>query len=159
LATHPDGGTLGDVIVVGLDGSKSSHDAFAWALAEARIRADVVRVVCAWHVAPAAYGTVGFVPPVDRESFQRAAQDAVAETVDSFAESIDGVGVERLIVEGAPAEVLIEQAKDADLLVVGSRGHGTLSGLLLGSVGSQCAHHAPCPVVIVRDGRTFVRTP
>lgn len=148
------------MIVVGLDGSESSREAFTWALAEARIRADVVRIVCAWHVAPpVAYGTVGFVPPIDGESYRRAAEDAVTEAVDALAESIDGVHVERSIVEGPTSDVLIEQAKNADLLVVGSRGHGPLTGLLLGSVSGRVAHLAPCPVVIVRNGRTSVRTP
>jgi nucleotide-binding universal stress UspA family protein len=57
--------------------------------------------------------------------------------------------VERVVREGQPAEVLVEAAEDADLLVVGSRGLGGFRGLLLGSVGQQCAHHARCPVVIV----------
>jgi nucleotide-binding universal stress UspA family protein len=53
------------------------------------------------------------------------------------------------VVEGAPAPVLLEAAKGADLLVVGMRGHGGFVGLLLGSVSQQCAHHAPCPIAIV----------
>jgi nucleotide-binding universal stress UspA family protein len=52
--------------------------------------------------------------------------------------------------QGQAAEVLVNVAEDADLLVVGSRGHGGFSGLLLGSVSAQCAHHAPCPLLIVR---------
>ena len=54
------------------------------------------------------------------------------------------------MVEGAPSAVLVDESRDADLLVVGSRGLGGFSGLLLGSVSQQCAHHAACPVVIVR---------
>jgi nucleotide-binding universal stress UspA family protein len=64
-----------------------------------------------------------------------------------------GVTIEREVVEGSPADVLLRAAADADLLVVGSHGRGGFAGLLLGSVSQQCAHHAPCPVVIVRAAR------
>lgn len=60
-----------------------------------------------------------------------------------------GVEVEQSVLEGTPAQVLVEAAQGADLLVVGTRGHGGFTGLLLGSVSQQAAHHAPCPVVIV----------
>jgi len=61
-----------------------------------------------------------------------------------------GLDVESVVREGAPAGVLLDEAQDAELLVVGSRGLGGFRGLLLGSVSQQCTHHAPCPVVIVR---------
>jgi nucleotide-binding universal stress UspA family protein len=60
------------------------------------------------------------------------------------------VRIERRVVEGKPAQVLLDQSRDSELLVVGSRGLGDFSGLLLGSVSQQCAQHAACPVVIVR---------
>ena len=65
-----------------------------------------------------------------------------------------GCQIEQRVVQGAPAAVLVEQSRDADLLIVGSRGHGGFTELLLGSVSQQCAHHAECPVVIVRAKRT-----
>ena len=58
--------------------------------------------------------------------------------------------VETLAVEGQPAPVLLDAASDADLLVVGSRGHGRFSGMLMGSVSTHCVAHASCPVVVVR---------
>ena len=61
-----------------------------------------------------------------------------------------GVELESSVVQGPASQALVEAADGADLLVVGSRGHGGFAGLLLGSVGQQVAHHAPCPVVIVR---------
>jgi nucleotide-binding universal stress UspA family protein len=142
------------MIVVGVDGSESARAALAWALAEARLRRDVVRVVCAWHVPAAAYGAPGFVPPVDGgldASFERAAGQAMEETLDALADAVEGVEVEREIAHGAAAGVLIKAARGADLLVVGSRGRGGFAGLLLGSVSQQSAQHAPCPVVIVRE--------
>jgi nucleotide-binding universal stress UspA family protein len=74
---------------------------------------------------------------------ERALSEAGAESVE----------IKRSVVEGHPAAALLDAAKEADLLVVGSRGRGGFAGLLLGSVGEQCAHHAPCPVVIVRSKR------
>jgi nucleotide-binding universal stress UspA family protein len=137
------------MIVVGVDGSESARDALAWALAEGRLRGDVVRVVCAWDFSPAAYG-IGYAPPVSDESFKRAAEQAMDETLNALADSAKGIRVERAIVEGPAAHVLVEAAKGADLLVVGSRGHGNFAGMLLGSVSHQCALHAECPVVIIR---------
>ena len=61
--------------------------------------------------------------------------------------------IERRVVRTRPAAVLVDESRGADLLVVGSRGHGGFAGLLLGSVSQQCAHHAACPVVIVHQKR------
>jgi nucleotide-binding universal stress UspA family protein len=60
------------------------------------------------------------------------------------------VVVDHVVTEGSPARTLLDEARGADLLVVGSRGRGGFAGLLLGSVSQHCVHHAPCPVVVVR---------
>jgi nucleotide-binding universal stress UspA family protein len=138
------------MIVVGVDGSESAGDALAWALAEARLRNDVLRVVCAWQLEPITFGAMGYVPPIDPASSERAAEQTVADMLKTHAGTAEGVRVERSVVHGVAAEVLVEAAKGADLLVVGSRGHGGAAGLLLGSVSMRSAHLAPCPVVIVR---------
>lgn len=142
---------MGDV-VVGVDGSGSSLSALEWATAEALLRTARLRIVTAWHVPVVAYGAPGFVPPVSpslrdsvREEAERVAEHAVQRAGEAGVEQI-----EHLVREGQAADVLTEAANDADLLVVGSRGHGGFAGLLLGSVSQQCAHHAPCPIVIVR---------
>ena len=141
------------MIVVGVDGSDAARDALAWALAEARLRGSSVRVVCAWTVSMPVYSGTGFaavVPEMD-ESFQRAAEQTLHDTLASLADEARGLEVESSAVSGAPAQVLVDAAQGAELLVVGSRGHGGFAGLLLGSVSQQCAAHAPCPVVIVKD--------
>ena len=81
-------------------------------------------------------------------------QDA-RDNVDRALGDVDtcAVHVETVFREGNPAHVLLEEAQHADLLVVGSRGLGGFRGLMLGSVGQQCAHHAPCPLVIVPHER------
>jgi nucleotide-binding universal stress UspA family protein len=143
-------------IVVGVDGSDGAREALRFALAEARLRGADVRAVAAWHVPVAAYGDT-FVPPdqafVDRlESDARRAAERALEAADGLA---DGVDVETVVREGAPARILLDEAGDADLLVVGSRGLGGFRSLLLGSVSQQCAHHAPCPLVIVPHRRAL----
>ncbi len=81
--------------------------------------------------------------------------DEAAALLDRVVEDVadaGGVEIEKKVVEGEPAPALLEAARDASMLVVGSRGLGGFSGLLLGSVSQQCAHHATCALVIVREG-------
>jgi nucleotide-binding universal stress UspA family protein len=84
------------------------------------------------------------------EEFREGAAAALEETLREVGADTDGVAIERRVDQGAPAAVLVEESRGADLLVVGSRGHGGFAQLLLGSVSQQCAQHAFCPVVIVR---------
>ena len=139
----------GGTIVVGVDGSQHAERALTWAIEEAKQRAALLRLVSAWHVPPAVYGAPGLAPAVDVD---RTFRDVAEESVEDAATKARGAGVEAdaVVCEGQAADVLVKEAEDADLLVVGSRGHGGFSGLLLGSVSAQCAHHAPCPVVIMR---------
>jgi nucleotide-binding universal stress UspA family protein len=143
-------------IVVGIDGSEESRAAFHWALAEAETHDAHLVVVTAWsHVGFPAYVGVVSAPYLVRDYAD--AREHAVELLLSEADEVAGAErathLELHAEEGSAAEALIEASKDADLLVVGSRGHGGFAGLLLGSVGQQCAHHAHCPVVIVRNGR------
>ena len=145
------------MIVVGVDGSGSSSDAIRWALDEARIRKTKVEAIYAWQ-SPLVMG-FQYIPPdlIDPEALDRHAREIVEAAVAEVSDAPDDVEIAARAVEGPPVGVLIEASKDADLLVLGSRGRGGFSGLLLGSVGQQCVHHAVCPVVIVRphgDGET-----
>lgn len=139
------------LIVVGIDGSEQSKHALRWALDEARLRGASLRVVYAWTLP--VYVGYGVAPAavLDPQSLRAAANERVDATVEEVVGAAKDVPIERRAVEGLAAQSLVEEAKDADLLVVGSRGHGGFTGLLLGSVSQQCAHHAPCPIVIVRD--------
>jgi nucleotide-binding universal stress UspA family protein len=143
---------MSTTIVVGVDGSDGSVHALEFALAEARMRGGEVRAVSAWHVPATAYSS-GFVPlGVDPGEFERNAKSALAKSIEKAGAPESGVSVTPILREGQPADVLVGEARDADLLVVGSRGRGGFKGLLLGSVSQQCAHHAPCPVAIVPNG-------
>src|SRR5665213_2793304 len=86
---------------------------------------------------------------VDLGDLHRAAQDLLERALADVKDEADGVEIDRQVVQGAAAEVLVSAATPRDLLVVGSRGHGGFAGLMLGSVSQQCVHHASCPVVIV----------
>jgi nucleotide-binding universal stress UspA family protein len=138
--------------VVGVDGSDASRRALAWAIDEAARWGAELDVVHAWDV------PLVIVPPptsltydVDRHAPERAAQHVLDTCVESAHVPADStVRIERILVRDRPSPALLEAAKGADLLVVGSRGHGGFTGLLLGSVSSQCLHHAGCPVVVVR---------
>jgi nucleotide-binding universal stress UspA family protein len=139
-----------NVIVVGVDHSAGAHAALVFADEEARLRGATLRAVHVWQYGYIGYaGFEGGMPAVggDIKEHQAAAEAALAASV---AEALpkSGVEIERVI-QGVPAAVLVEESQDADLLVVGSRGHGGFAQLLLGSVSQQCAHHSECPVVIV----------
>jgi nucleotide-binding universal stress UspA family protein len=141
------------VIIVGVDRSAGAEEALRFAFEEAQLRRSTLRAVHAWQFgyigAPSLEGTV---PVLGAELDEhRSAAEAVLDAMvrEAIPEAGD-IRIERRVVEGAAAAVLVEESRGADLLVVGSRGHGGFAQLLLGSVSQQCAHHAECPVVIVR---------
>ena len=140
------------LVVVGVDTSEGAKAALRFAVEEARLRQAKLRVIHAWEFDSylGLSGVQGFLPAgADLSELRQAAESALDAVLDEVAPDPDGVVVERLVVEGAPAAVLVEESRNADLLVVGSRGLGGFAGLLLGSVSQQSSHHAACPVVIV----------
>jgi nucleotide-binding universal stress UspA family protein len=140
-------------IVVGIDGSDESKDALRWAVDEAKAHGAKVLALHAWQVplAPAGITPVPRLDLVERvDDIREAAKALVAQVVEEVGGGSD-VEIEARVVEGPPAPSLIEAAQDADLLVVGSRGHGGFTGLLLGSISQYCVTHAPCPVLVHRS--------
>ncbi len=141
-------------IVVGLDGSASAKEALRWAADEAERRGDVVEVVYVWDN-PYRDMWLPKLRTEDPLAHFRVALDTTVSSV--LGERPPGgerppVEVTTEVVEGHVAQVLVDRARGADMLVVGSRGHGGLAGAFLGSVSFSCAAHAPCPVVVVRGG-------
>jgi len=132
-------------IVVGVDGSEISRAALQWAVDEARRRTATVEAIHVLHQ-PFVYG-YAYLAEVETDDYAEEAQKVLNEAIAAI--DTTGVAVEPRVIAGGPSQVLVEAAKGADLLVVGSRGRGGFSGLLLGSVSQQVAHHAPCPVVII----------
>lgn len=135
-------------IVVGIDGSDTSQHALRWALEEGRLRQAAVEVVHAWHP-PCLAAYPHSVPAFDPEIYEKAAKQVLDTVVDEEDTAGLPVPVERIVALGGAASLIVETAKGADLVVVGSRGLGEFKGLLLGSVSQQVTHHAPCPVVVV----------
>lgn len=128
-------------IVAGVDGSPSGLRALDFALAEAGMRGIRVRAVQAW----AWPQPTGF-EPADSES----EQDTLRALRALVAGRNPQVEVVTEVIHGHPVEVLKEAAAGADLLVVGSRGHGQLAGMIMGSISQALLHHAPCPLAVVR---------
>jgi nucleotide-binding universal stress UspA family protein len=133
-------------IVVGVDGSASSKMALLWAVRQAGLTGAWVDAVICW-LHPAMYGRAP--ASVDRE-FGLAAGKVLAQAVAEAVGDRPQVEIRESAALGNAAEVLLERSRGAELLVVGSRGHGGFAGALLGSVSQHCVQHASCPVVVVR---------
>ncbi|MFE6691818.1 universal stress protein [Streptomyces sp. NPDC057743] len=142
-----------DRIVVGVDGSDSSKEALRWAVRQAELTDGVVRAVTAWEYPPL-YGSIGWIdaPQELAGDLKGVASRALDDAIEEVVPPAQVARVHRSLAYGTPAAVLLDQAKGADLLVIGSHGHGGFTGALLGSVGQHCTQHAPCPVVVVRSG-------
>lgn len=138
------------VVVVGVDDSEHGREALRVAASVARQRSWKLRIVNAWHfmypIAPFA------IPPFDIEE---ATRDASKEFMQGVIKEVLGddpdVDIDQISAQGPPGAVLVDASKDADLLVVGSRGRGGFASLTLGSASSACVHHAHCPVLVLRS--------
>ena len=139
---------MGGRIVVGVDGSESSMDALRWALDEAKLR-DAELIALHAFTVPALAGEVPFGGSPLAVDWESDAHHVLGRAVEDVT-SDSGFPVQKRLVQKPAAQALIRASQNADLLVVGSRGHGGFSGLLLGSVSQHCANHSSCPTVIVR---------
>ena len=131
-------------VVVGVDGSEESGLALRWAFDYAQMISAPVEAVIAWDIPPS-YGWGASYDDVDLEKMAR-------ETLEKTVHDVLGAGapVTSRVERGHPAPVLVAASERAQLLVVGSRGHGAFAGMLLGSVSQHCVQHAHCPVVVIR---------
>jgi nucleotide-binding universal stress UspA family protein len=140
-------------IVVGIDGSDHSRHAVRWALHEAVLRQTLLTVmtVLPGEARPATMIFWGVRAHAESSYDQDLVRNAVQDLLDKVASEIGGTLPETVvsIAAGNPAEELVRASRDADMLVVGSRGSGGFGRLMIGSVSSQVTHHAACPVVVV----------
>jgi nucleotide-binding universal stress UspA family protein len=136
-----------DRIVAGVDGSDSSLQALEWAAHQTELTGSRLDVIMTWEW-PIIYGSTqvpfDYDPRSDAETW-------LGEAVKKLRERRPALNATGTVVEGHPAPVLVEESRTADLLVLGSRGHGEFVGMLLGSVSEHCVTNAHCPVVVVRD--------
>ncbi|HEX3454629.1 MAG TPA: universal stress protein [Gaiellaceae bacterium] len=147
---------LSGFVVVGVDGSESSVAALRVAAEEASARDAKLHIVVAWHVPLAVY-TDGLPPPPEVATDMKDAAEDIAKLAESKVPA--GIEYEIMMREGQPQDVLVEESKGAEVLVVGSRGLGAFSRLVLGSVSEHVSHHATCPVVVVPPTDTDDREP
>ena len=132
-------------ILVGVDGSEGSRQALAWASDDAAVRGAVVDAVTVYrHLGRVASDQMGRPRRKGDEARHR-----LSDLISDIATDHPDVQIQSLLLQGDPAETLCRLASDADLLVVGARGHGSFEALLRGSVADKCAHHSPGPIVIV----------
>jgi nucleotide-binding universal stress UspA family protein len=132
-------------IVVGVDGSSSSRLALRWAAALATASGSRLDAVIAWHFEASygrAYLPVDLNPALDAEK-------TLSETVDEVFGAHRPTDMRLAVAQGGAAKVLLRESEGARMLVVGSRGRGGFTGLLLGSVSASVAEHATCPVLVV----------
>jgi len=141
------------MIVVGFDGSEHSQTALNWAIEEARQRDGQLRLITAWNKPPMAWYPAVLETAAGEiaaeESPQRIAESLQAEALKTAAGG-GTTATGQVVHNDSPASAILDAAQDADLIVVGSRGHGGFPALHLGSVSTQVISHAPCPVLVVR---------
>jgi nucleotide-binding universal stress UspA family protein len=136
-------------ILVGIDGSEHAEVALELAAEEAHLRNTPLIIVYAWDT-PSAAADPAIVFQPEMEGLDPDAESIVQAAVARVAKLQPQIVCQGKAIEGQPAQVLLQEAEDADMVVVGSRGRGGFKGLLLGSVSQQVVHHAPCPVLVVR---------
>jgi nucleotide-binding universal stress UspA family protein len=146
-----DQSTQGGRVVVGVDGSDSSKQALRWGVHYAGLTGGTVTAVTAWEFPPM-HGA-RWLPPssTDAAALEDRSRKAVTDAVAEVAGERPPVEVAAEVRYGRPAVVLLEAAEGASLLVLGSRGLGGVTGLLLGSVAQHCTQRATCPVLVIRD--------
>lgn len=138
-------------IVVGVDGSPCSIDALRWAAHQAALTGARVDAVMSWEY-PTNFGMEFGVVDVDwAQNAELALGTSLRQAFGPRVEAVTG-----RVVRGRPGEVLVAAAAGAQLVVVGSRGHGAMAGMLLGSVSEYVTAHAPCPVLVIRHAAGLI---
>jgi nucleotide-binding universal stress UspA family protein len=140
-----------ELVVVGVDGSPASEAALAWAARYADAIGARLRAVLAWHYPSAAGGPpVGVAPASVTSEVEQSRYEILDQAIAATCGDEPALEIERKLVYGHPAQALIDESKEADLLVVGHAGHGGFRGMLLGSISTHSVTHASCPVTVVR---------
>jgi nucleotide-binding universal stress UspA family protein len=140
-----------ETVIVGVDGSPPSTSALAWAARYAQAVGASLRAVLAWHYpSDAALPPVGRTPEPARSQVEQSRYEILDQAIESACRDLPAMHVDGKVIYGHPAQALIDESRNADLLVVGSKGHGGFTGMTLGSVSTHCVTHASCPVTVVK---------
>jgi nucleotide-binding universal stress UspA family protein len=140
-----------ETIIVGVDGSQASESALAWAARYAHATGGKLVAVLAWHYPSAAGGPpVGVAPEAVTSEVEKSRHEMLDKAIEATCGDMPPSSVERKVIYGHPAQVLLDESRNADLLVVGSRGHGGFTGMMLGSISTHCVTHASCAVTVVK---------
>jgi nucleotide-binding universal stress UspA family protein len=135
-------------VAVGVDGSPHAQEALEWAARYVETAGGTLHAIVAWHY-PADYGFAA-IPDLDID-LETGARETLTTALVDVRRDHPKVEIAENVVQGPAAVVLVDCSGDADLLVIGSRGHGGFADLLLGSVSTHCVNHAQCSVVVVRE--------
>jgi len=134
-------------IVVGVDGSSTSRLAVRWAAEEATLRKAGLEAVFVWNTPQHPLVDVYELPP--QQELEAVARQTIEQILREEVGGSADLAIESVVAQGSPAPVLLDAAQGADLLVIGSRGMGSVKGLMLGSVSLHCVTRADCTVVVV----------
>jgi nucleotide-binding universal stress UspA family protein len=145
------------VIVVGIDGSDRSQPVLRWAVRQAAAVHGRLQVVLAWQLPELADHVPMRIEASFDEAEEKRVDGLIADTLTALGIRENELHVETTVQEGGPVRLLLRHAKDADLLVLGSHGHGRDANKLLGSVTASCLAQAPCPVVVVPNAEPVTR--
>lgn len=150
--------TQEDIVVVAVDGSPASHNAVRWAANTANKRGIPLRLASSYTMPQFLYAE-GMVPPQELfDDLQSETMEKIDEARAIAHEVAPEIKIGHTIAEGSPIDMLLEMAKESTMIVMGSRGLGGLSGMVMGSVSAAVVSHATCPVVVVREDNVVNET-
>ena len=146
--------TQEDIVVVAVDGSAASHNAVRWAANTANKRGIPLRLASSYTMPQFLYAE-GMVPPQELfDDLQSETMEKIDEARAIAHEVAPELKIGHTIAEGSPIDMLLDMSRDVTMIVMGSRGLGGLSGMVMGSVSAAVVSHASCPVVVVREDNT-----
>lgn len=150
--------TQEDIVVVAVDGSPASHNAVRWAANTANKRGIPLRLASSYTMPQFLYAE-GMVPPQELfDDLQSETMEKIDEARAVAHEVAPELKIGHTIAEGSPIDMLLDMSRDVTMIVMGSRGLGGLSGMVMGSVSAAVVSHASCPVVVVREDNTVDET-
>lgn len=133
-------------VAVGIDGSHESGNALRWAAEYVRGQGGIVHAICVWHQPV----QLGYRLPSSEGELQKRAQNSLDSVADPIKKEHSDVDIRPRLIRGHPVDELVVVSNQVDMLILGNKGHGAFTGMMVGSVALKLVHHARCPVLVVR---------